>query len=163
MTPTRGCAPSRSPPHWHATTHAAGTTPRSPTTSTQLAACCTSTATTLEAIVNKAALEALPADLQAIVDAACRATNEDMLAEFTAQNQIALTTLIEKHNVQLRPFPDDVLRALKKASAEVLAEIAERDPFSRRVYESFSSFRDRVSAWHEVSERAFYAARSLDP
>ena len=86
-----------------------------------------------------------------------------MLAEFTAQNQIALTTLIEKHNVQLRPFPDDVLRALKKASAEVLAEIAERDPFSRRVYESFSSFRDRVSAWHEVSERAFYAARSLDP
>ncbi len=119
--------------------------------------------TTLECMVNKSALEALPEDLQAIVDAACRATNEDMLAEFTAQNQIALNTLIEKHQVQLRPFPDDVLRALRQASAEVVAEIAERDPFSKRVYESFASFRDRVDAWHAVSERAYYAARSLGP
>ncbi len=118
--------------------------------------------TTLECMVNKTAFEALPADLREIVDAACRATNEDMLAEFTAQNQIALTTLIEQHDVDFRPFPDDVLRALKATSTVVVEEIAERDPFSRRVYASFSVFRDRVMAWHNVSERAYYAARALD-
>lgn len=118
--------------------------------------------TTLECMVNKTAFEALPADLREIVDAACRVTNEDMLAEFTAQNQIALTTLIEEHDVDFRPFPDDVLRALKAASTVVVEEIAERDPFSRRVYDSFSVFRDRVIAWHNVSERAYYAARALD-
>ena len=118
--------------------------------------------TTLEALVNKSAFEALPKDLQEIVDAACRVTNEDMLAEFTANNQIALTTLINEHEVDFRPFPDDVLRALKKASVEVIEEIAERDPYSKRVYASYRTFRERVSAWHEVSERAYYAARALD-
>ncbi len=118
--------------------------------------------TTLECMVNKAAFDALPADLQAIVEMACRATNDDMLAEFTAKNQSALETLLNEHQVDLRPFPDEVLRALREASEAVVAEIAQRDDFSRQVFESSRSFATQARAWHRVSEQAYFRARDLD-
>lgn len=117
--------------------------------------------TTLECVVNKAAFDALPDDLQAIVEAACRALNDDVLADYTTQNQRALKTLVEEHGVTFAPLPDDVLLALRAASEAVVAEIAARDPLTQRVFESFRNFREQVQRWHAVSEVAFYRARSL--
>lgn len=117
--------------------------------------------TTLECMVNKAALEALPTDLQAIVEMACRATNDDMLAEFTASNQNALETLVAEHKVDLRPFPDDVLRALRQTSEAVVEEIAQRDAYSREVLQSYRAFAAQARKWHRVSEQAYYHARDL--
>ncbi len=115
--------------------------------------------TTLECFVNRKAFEALPKDLQAIVTHACRVANQDMLAEYTARNNAALRTLVEQHKVDLRRFPDDVLARLKQLSDEVVAEIADKDPMSRKVYDAFVSFRDQVVAWSDVSERAYLNAR----
>lgn len=114
---------------------------------------------TLECMVNKAAYEALPADLQAIVAQACQAVNDDMLADYTAQNQRALETLVTEHGVELRPLPDDVLAALKQTADAVIAEIAAKDAFTQKVYDSFRKFRDAVRAWHQIAEVAFYRAR----
>ena len=61
--------------------------------------------TTLEALVNQAAFDGLPADLQSIVLNACRVVNNDMLAEYTARNNIALQTLVNEHKVDVREFP----------------------------------------------------------
>lgn len=118
--------------------------------------------TTLEAFINKKAFEALPKDLQSIVLNACKVANGDVLAELTAQNNEALQTLIHKHKVDLRKFPDEVLAQLKKVSDEVVAEIAKNDPLSKKVYESFKRFRDQVTQWHDVSERAYLNARAGD-
>ena len=115
--------------------------------------------TTLEAIINRKALEALPKDLQSIVLNACRVANQDMLAEYTARNNDALRVLVEKHKVALRRFPGPALRRLKEISDEVVAEIAERDPLSRKVFESYRRFREKVIAWHAISERAYLDAR----
>ncbi|MDH5784875.1 MAG: TRAP transporter substrate-binding protein [Chromatiales bacterium] len=115
--------------------------------------------TTLECFINKKAFDALPKDLQAIVLTASKAANLDGLSELTARNNQALHTLVHEHKVDLRPFPDEVLAQLKRVSDEVVAEIAEKDPMSRKVYESFKAFRDQASAWHEVSERAYLNAR----
>ena len=115
---------------------------------------------TIEIIVNQRAFAALPEDLQMIVVTAARAANEDMLAEFTAKNNDALQELINQHGVQLRRLPDDVLRALKKATDEILAELVKNDPFARRVYESYSEFARGVSNYHKVSEQAYINARS---
>ncbi len=114
---------------------------------------------TLECMINQAAFDALPDDLKAIVDACCRAVNDSMLAEYTARNQQAMAQLIDEHGVQFRPLPDDVLAALRQATEQVLDEIAARDPFARRVYDSLRGYRERVGAWHRVSEVAFYATR----
>ncbi|MCW8830201.1 MAG: TRAP transporter substrate-binding protein, partial [Gammaproteobacteria bacterium] len=72
--------------------------------------------TTLEAIVNKEALESLPKDLQSIVMNACKVVNQDMSTEFTAKNNAALNTLVNKHKVDVRRLPDDVLEKLKALS-----------------------------------------------
>jgi len=116
--------------------------------------------TTLECFISKTALQELPEHLQSIVRNACRVANQDMLADFTARNNSALDTLVNEHNVQLRRLPDAVLSDLRKASEEVLQEVAAKDDLSRRVYESFYNFRKQAIEWHNVSERAYYDARA---
>ena len=115
--------------------------------------------TTLECMVNQDALAALPDDLQAIVRNAARVANLDMLVEYSARNNQALQTLVNEHQVDLRPLPDDVLARLKQLSDEVVAEVAKKDELSQRVYESFRTFRDQVTAWDNISERAYLNAR----
>ena len=117
--------------------------------------------TTLECFINEKAFNALPKDLQSIVINACKVANLDVLSEYMATNNDALQTLIKKHKVQLRPFPDEVLKKLRGLSDEVVAEIASKDPMSRKVYESFRKFRDDVVPWSNVSERAYLNARAL--
>ncbi len=115
--------------------------------------------TTLEAMVNKDAFEALPTDLQEIVRTAARVANQDMLAEFTANNNRALRILLTEHNVQLRRFPQSVLNELAVLSNQALESLAAEDAQFREVYESFRAFRDDAIEWHGVSELPYMEAR----
>ncbi|RMD69795.1 MAG: TRAP transporter substrate-binding protein, partial [Gammaproteobacteria bacterium] len=114
---------------------------------------------TLECIVQKKAFDSLPKDLQAVVETACAAVNQDMLAEMTAQNGGALKTLVEEHGVKLRAFPDEVLQKLKELSEEVVAEIARRDPQGKAIYASYQAFREKVLPWTAIADRAYLNAR----
>lgn len=114
---------------------------------------------TLECIINKDAFEALPEDLQLIVEVCCRAVNDSMLAEFTARNQQALETLVDEHQVQFRTLPGSVIAALRQATAEVIAEITARDAFAHTVWTSYSRFQRSAWNWHRLSELANYATR----
>ncbi|HJP38211.1 MAG: TRAP transporter substrate-binding protein [Gammaproteobacteria bacterium] len=115
----------------------------------------------LECIVNRQAWEALPKDLQTIVELACSAINDQMTAEFTARNAQSLQQLKDEGEVELRPFPDDVMNQLRNLTDEVIADLVARDPVAARIYESFSSFRKTVAAWTEISEQAMLDSRSL--
>ena len=117
--------------------------------------------TTMECMINEAAFNELPADLQSIVRNAIKVANGDMLAEYTARNQQALQTLINKHGVELRHFPDSVLKELKTISEQVVEEEAKGDALSAKVWASQKAFRDQVVQWTEVSEFAYIKARSL--
>ena len=116
--------------------------------------------TTLECMVNKEALDALPADLQDIVTNAARVANQDMFAEYIARNNQALQTLVDEHKVDVRKLPDAVLDRLRELSEQVVAEIAEKDPLSQRVFDSFQTFRRQVIKWNGISTRAYLNARS---
>lgn len=117
--------------------------------------------TAMECMINEAAFNELPADLQSIVRNAIKVANADMLAEYTARNQQALQTLITKHGVQLRHFPDSVLKELKTISEEVVEEEAKKDALSAKAWASQKAFRDQVSQWTEISEYAYIRARGL--
>jgi TRAP-type mannitol/chloroaromatic compound transport system substrate-binding protein len=117
--------------------------------------------TALEALINKDVFNKLSKDLQSIVLNACKVVNQDMLAEYTARNNTALHTLVTKHKVNLRQYPDDVLAKLRQLSDEVVAEVAAKDKLSKQVFDSFRSFRDQVMEWHKVSEQAYLRAREL--
>jgi len=114
---------------------------------------------TLEAIVNKQAWDSLPPDLQAMIEVATRAINDDMLSEFTARNNSALRTLIDEHGVELRELPADVIGELKKAAGQVVAEAAQENELSQRIYDSYMGFLEDVRAYHEISETAYVNAR----
>jgi TRAP-type mannitol/chloroaromatic compound transport system substrate-binding protein len=115
--------------------------------------------TILEAMINKKVYEELPADLRSIVTNACKVVNQDMLAEYTARNPAALQTLIAKHNVELRRFPEDVILKLRALSDEVVAEIAEKDEFSSRVYSSYKKFLSQSKEWSDIGELTYLQAR----
>ena len=110
--------------------------------------------------MNKEAFESLPADLQVIVRSAIRIANQDMLADFTAKNNRALEQLVNEQNVELRPYPDEVLNTLRELSDQVVAEEAAQDEITKKVFDSFVKFRDQAKKWHQVSEQAYLNARN---
>ena len=115
----------------------------------------------LEFIINKDSMEALPADLQAIVTVATQASNQLMLDEFTARNNTALRQLVDEHGVKLRRLPDDVLLALYKASVEAMQKLTADDPMSAKIHASFKAFYDGVRDYHHISEQAYINARDV--
>ncbi|MCR9105335.1 MAG: TRAP transporter substrate-binding protein [Gammaproteobacteria bacterium] len=113
----------------------------------------------LEFIVNKESLEALPQDLQAIVEYAARAANQEMLDEYTARNNAALQRLINEHGVELRKLPDDVLMALWRGTRQALDDLVEKDPIAAKVYASYREFYKGVRNYHHISEQAYINIR----
>ena len=113
----------------------------------------------LEFTVNQAAFDRLPVDLQAIVEGAARATNQDMLDEFTARNNESLTTLLEEHSTKLRPLPDDVMDVLHSNAEIALEQLKKDDPMAQKISASYEAFLDGVRTYHEISERAYLNAR----
>ena len=114
----------------------------------------------LELLINIDAWNSLPKHLQVIIETAAKAVNQDMLDEYLARNNKALTELIEVHGVELRKLPDDVIEEFRLISEKILDDLAKEDEVIGRVYESYSEFRKNVSAYHEISEDAFIEARN---
>ncbi len=110
----------------------------------------------LEMMVNKPKFEALPSDLQEIITTACFRTNRWMGAEFDARNGTYLQKIMNETDVKVGPFPTEILQQLKSYTDEVLTELAEKDPDSKRIYKAFDKFRKEVGVWMNVSERVFY-------
>ncbi len=101
----------------------------------------------------------LSAQEQGIVRAACHQANHLSLAEYGHFNSIGLDELINKHNVELRQFPDEVMEALASASKDVLREAAESDDITRRIFESYSASLARSQIWSGISDEAYMAVR----
>jgi TRAP-type mannitol/chloroaromatic compound transport system substrate-binding protein len=115
----------------------------------------------LECIVNRTAYAALPEDLQKVVELACSAVNDRMTAEFTARNAQSLQQLMQDGEIEIRPFPPEVLRQLRALTDEVVAELAAKSSLATRINESFAAYRESVSAWTAISEQAMLNTRSL--
>lgn len=115
----------------------------------------------LECIINQQAWQRLPNYLRTVVSTACQAMNNDLLAEYTARNAIALKALVDNHQVKLSWLPDSVINALRETTAEVLPEIAAKDATSERVYAAYRKFAQQVVGWTAVSEYAYLKARKL--
>ncbi|MBF0247173.1 MAG: TRAP transporter substrate-binding protein [Alphaproteobacteria bacterium] len=117
---------------------------------------------TLSAGINKTVWDSLSTSEQALIAHACASANNNMLAEYNANNGDALNTLVTQHKVQLRRMSDDILKAIADASSDVLASVAATDDATRKVYDSFMDFRKKAYGWNALSEFAFAAARRLD-
>lgn len=117
--------------------------------------------TVLSAGINKKLWNKLSDSDQQVIQNACEAENNVGLAEFNARNGGALETLRNEHGVQLHRFDDKILTSLGEASADVLSSVANEGDIVRRVYDSFTKFRNESLAWMKYSEQGFMNARTL--
>jgi TRAP-type mannitol/chloroaromatic compound transport system substrate-binding protein len=85
--------------------------------------------------------------------------NQEMLAEYTARNPAALQILVEKHKVDIRIYSDDVLTTLHKFSQQVVEELAGKDAFAKKVYDSYMSFLKGSREWGSISDFTYLKAR----
>jgi len=113
----------------------------------------------LECYVNKQAWDTLPPDLQAIIEISCQAVTTDMQAEYTHGNSVALQQLLDDPNVELRPFPDDVLQYLKSIAQEIVDEMVATDPAAAKIYASWSAFLQQSIPNQRITEQAFLETR----
>jgi TRAP-type mannitol/chloroaromatic compound transport system substrate-binding protein len=107
---------------------------------------------------NKRAYDALPGDLRESLDKAVEVIQVYGFTEFNIKNAIALERLRAelKGNVEILQFPTQVLRDLKKLSAEVVKEESEKTPIARKVHASFTKFQTLTAQWDRVAESAYH-------
>lgn len=115
---------------------------------------------TLELMVNKKAFEALPKELQLVVRCACATENELMTAEYHANNIRAFHALKYKYNVDIRRYPEAILKALFETSQEVVAEVANEGALEKKIFESYNKYRKYSIDMGNTAERAFLNARA---
>lgn len=98
---------------------------------------------------------------QKIVEAIAEMHYARSLAEFNARNASALRQLVNDHGVQLRQFPDEVMRALADVAADIAADMGRTDDISNRIYNSYMSTLAQVKEWSSVADEPYYMARRL--
>ena len=111
--------------------------------------------TTLECFVNKERFQELPADLKEIILGASKMANVDMLCEIISKNNDALEILKNKHKVDIRSYPEEVLNELYEISKKVVKELSSSSDFAREVYNSYTSFQEKTRNWNEISIKPY--------
>lgn len=114
------------------------------------------TGSVLECIVNKRDWDELPPDLQEIVRTATYRSNQVMLSEFEAKNNIYLQKILDESDVEVLKFPREVMDGMQEIALEIYEDLANQNPWNRKVYDSFRDFKANISEWTERSERAYY-------
>ena len=108
----------------------------------------------LSFLVNREEWDALPASYQEILRAAGREAAAAMQERYDAKNPAALKELLAE-GVQLRPFSDEILKASRAASAELIEEEAAADATYARIYEAWKGYRASSFDWFATGELAY--------
>lgn len=110
----------------------------------------------LQFLINKKKWEKLPADLQEILRVAMRVSAYDMYAKSYHESGENLAKMQEENKeIQIKSFPDEVITAMKAANAELLKEMAEKDPVAKEIIESQANYVKKVRQWTNISDKAY--------
>jgi len=99
--------------------------------------------------INKAVWDGLTELQQTQLEAACRSS---FLWTLTTGIPAQLETLdtLEKSGTEIKRLPDSVLDALRKATAEVIAEERKKDPIFDEAYASLNAYMEGANRWKEL-------------
>ena len=84
-----------------------------------------------------------------------------MVSEFTARNSASQTVLVRDHGVQIRHFPDDVVKIAFSIAGDVVAETAGFDSLAKKIHENWSHFRGEAMARGPFAEQGYMNNRAL--
>lgn len=113
-----------------------------------------------ELAVNKAKFQALPADLQAIINVACQAEYDQVASDFYFNDPKALNQLVSEHGVITHQFPDEIFEAGAVAAKEIIEELrGSDDALTKRVTESFITALGTLRSRTENMDQPYLVAR----
>jgi TRAP-type mannitol/chloroaromatic compound transport system substrate-binding protein len=108
----------------------------------------------LEIFVNQKAYDSLSAENKAIVEAASTYAHVEMQAKYDARNPGALKQLVAA-KTKVLPFPKAIMDLAFKESIGLYAEMSEKNPKWRKIYQDMSDFRRDQNLWFRFTEARF--------
>jgi TRAP-type mannitol/chloroaromatic compound transport system substrate-binding protein len=112
----------------------------------------------LEIVVNTDAFAELPADLQAIIEAAALQCAMETMGQFDWFNVTAMAQL-EEEGVEFLAFPDEVVSAMKTAWGEVKEETRAASADAARVLESIEAWEAQAHTYSASFMQRYLADR----
>ncbi len=113
-------------------------------------------ATELMFFFNSKKINSLPAWAQSILRNAAKLTAYNATTEtFDASVDNWASMKAEYPNIQVKDFPADVIAALKKSNAELIAKEAARSPIAKKIVESQAAYLKKSRAWTAIGDQAY--------
>ena len=110
--------------------------------------------------VNMRVWNSLPKDQQELLKMAFESEAHLQSSEYDAGNPDALDTLLTKHNVQLRQFSNEIVKEIARNSALVVNELANSDPYAKKVWDSYRDFAKKSVGWAKIGIQGYLNARA---
>jgi TRAP-type mannitol/chloroaromatic compound transport system substrate-binding protein len=110
-------------------------------------------ASEMQFLINKRAYKKLSPEFQAMLQTAMKAAAADMYYENFAASADAWDKMKADYpDIKVKTFPGPVLKAMKKATDEVLAGYAAANPLFQEILASQRAFMDKARQWTIISD-----------
>jgi len=110
-------------------------------------------ASEMQFFVNKKAFEDLPNEYQLILKIAMKVATSEMFTDNYHKNVVAWEKMKEEYpGIKVKTFPQEVLKAMKKASDEVLLQYSKQNKLFKEIYESQQNYLKKARPWTNISE-----------
>ena len=103
-----------------------------------------------ELLMNRDAFNKLPDNYKAMIEMAAGNGVIETYADTEAKNPAAMNNMLSKYGVTNHRWDDATLATFEKAWREVVKEESAKDPFFKKIADSFYSFRDVYRGWGEA-------------
>lgn len=119
-------------------------------------------ASELQFLVNKRAFDKLPAEYQVILKTAMTAASVGMTTENFDMSARAWAEIEADYpNIKIKTFPPEVLKAMKKATDEVMGAYAAENEEFKAIYESQQEYMAKARKWTVMSEYYYLQTSEL--
>jgi TRAP-type mannitol/chloroaromatic compound transport system substrate-binding protein len=102
-------------------------------------------------VVNLDKWNSLPPFYKEALTLACMEANSWVSTKYDASNTAALKRLAGQGAV-LQPFSPEVMDGCYRAAQELYAELNQKNPAFKKVYDSYKAFQDDGYLWHQVAD-----------
>ncbi|PIE72064.1 MAG: ABC transporter substrate-binding protein [Deltaproteobacteria bacterium] len=119
-------------------------------------------ASDMQYLINKRAFDKLPANYKAILKTAIMASTFDLCNELFDSSARAWAKMSAEYpNIKVKVFPEEVLKAMRAATVEVMEEYAAKNPDFKRVYESQKAYMKKARKWSTMSTKYYLETSEL--
>ena len=116
---------------------------------------------TAELLFNQRVWDKLSPAHRAILETCAWGESMDMQAQFYHENARALDRLKAVKSVQVLRYPNDVVKAFRQKTPQVIRAAVDGDALAQKVHDSYYGYLRQQLRWAELSERAYWQTRYL--